>query len=74
MTEIKFRTKLEALLFEKDMLQKELFFLINDTYPEQPISMDSLNRYITGSRTNVQLSTIRRICNVLQCTPNEIID
>lgn len=68
------RTKLQVILRQRELTQKDLKKMIDERFPETPISLDALNRYITGNRPNVQLSTIRRICDVLDVTPNEIID
>jgi DNA-binding Xre family transcriptional regulator len=68
------RTKLQMILRQRDLTQKDLKKMIDERFPDAPISLDALNRYITGNRPNVQLSTIRRICDVLDVTPNEIID
>lgn len=67
-------TKISRLLKEMGLTQKDLFTMINDSFPNQKISQDGLARFVCGARKNVHLDTIKRICVVLDVTPNEVVE
>ena len=67
-------TKLQRLLSERKISQKELVKMINDRYDDLPITANTLNRFVTGERPDARLSTVYRICGALNVTPNDILD
>lgn len=67
-------TKIQLLLQEKGITQKELVEMINQRYEDLPINANTLNRFVTGDRPDVRLSTVYRICGALNVTPNDILD
>ncbi len=48
--------------------------MINERYEDLPINANTLNRFVTGDRPDVRLSTVYRICGALNVTPNDILD
>jgi DNA-binding Xre family transcriptional regulator len=42
-------TKIQRLLSERKISQKELVTMINDRYDDLPITANTLNRFVTGS-------------------------
>lgn len=67
-------TKIQLLLSERGITQKELVEMINERYEDLPINANTLNRFVTGDRPDVRLSTVYRICGALNVTPNDILD
>lgn len=67
-------TKIKQLLFERGIKQNEIKDLIDSTFPETPISLSTLNHFINGKKSNITIATIKRLCVVLDVTPNDIID
>lgn len=68
------QNKLQLILGERGLTQKELVSLINENYPDNPITTDTVNRFIKGSRLNTSLFTILRTCYTLDLTPNDILE
>ena len=67
-------TKLQRLLSERKITQKELVTMINERYEDLPITANTLNRFVTGERPDARLSTVYRICGALNVTPNDVLD
>lgn len=68
------KSKVKRLLKERGITQKVLASEINKRFPDLPIALDTLSRFVSGDRPDVRMLTIFRICAVLKVTPNEIID
>jgi DNA-binding Xre family transcriptional regulator len=68
------KTKIQILLDDKKLSKMDLLRMINEEFPEAPIYPSSLYNFINGDTPNVKIITIKRICYVLNCTPNDIID
>ena len=66
-------TKLRILLEEKGMTQKEVCETLDRTF-ETGISREMLSLIVQGKRTNVHTDTIMKLCQVLDCTPNDIME
>lgn len=67
-------TKLHKFLVSKGISRSELFGLILDKYPDEPVSPDALSRIISGKREHYSTHTLFRICGALKATPNQILD
>jgi len=67
-------TKIKKLLDEKGISQAEVARMINHEYVGVNFYRQTLNLYVNGATKDVHLFTILRIANVLQVTPNDIID
>lgn len=65
--------KLKTLLFERDLSQKDLHKMIEETSIE-PISRQLLNLIVNGKQKNYQTTTIMKICRALEITPNELLN
>lgn len=68
------RTKLEQILFEKGLSQREFLRKLNKKYPNSPMSIDHLCRIISGQKKHYTTSTLYRFCGVLKKKPNQILD
>lgn len=68
------KTKLQAILHSKRISQRKLKKMIDELYPDFPISISHLNTVVTGSNPDYKTSTIIRICGALNVSPNDIID
>lgn len=66
-------TKLQLLLNEKGLKQKDLVARVNETY-EIGLTKVAVNKMCRGVKTNLHTNTILKICHVLDCTPNDIIE
>lgn len=58
---IKFRSKLERVMYEKGILQKEVAEKAN-------IQLYQISELCSGKKTNIMLDTAKRICKVLKCS------
>ena len=67
-------TKLKQIMVSKGMTLKDLEAKVVKKHPESPISRDSLSKIINGKRDDYMLSTLFRICDALNVTPNDILD
>ena len=63
----KYRTKLERVLAEKGILQKEL-------HQETGIALSSISEMVSGLVWNYKPSALYEICRVTRTTPNDILD
>ena len=67
-------TKLNAILKNRNMTRKDLYLLIAEKYPDEPISPDAVSRIVSGSRLFYSTTTLFRICGALNITPNMALD
>jgi DNA-binding Xre family transcriptional regulator len=68
------RSKLASLMKSRGVTQRELTDQINEVFKDTETSRDTISRYCSGNRPNVHLTTILKICVVLDVTPNDIIE
>jgi DNA-binding Xre family transcriptional regulator len=67
-----FRSKLEELLYNKRLTQKELKDII-DSQNDVGISQYMISLIVSGKKLNYHIHTLMKICRALECTPNDII-
>lgn len=67
-------TKLAKILEQRNMTRTQLYDVILEKYPDEPISPDALSRIISGSRRHYSTTTLYRICGALSITPNMALD
>lgn len=67
-------TKLSKILDKRNMTRRQLYDIILEKYPDEPISPDALSRIISGNRRHYSTTTLYRICGALQITPNMALD
>ena len=67
-------TKLNKVLKSRNMTRKDLYVLICEKYPDEPISPDAVSRIVSGSRLFYSTTTLFRICGALNITPNMALD
>jgi DNA-binding Xre family transcriptional regulator len=67
------RTKLEKYLLSKKIKQVDLVDKVNKSFPDEPISSDTMSRIVSGNR-EIGMKTLRRLCKALDLTPNDILD
>jgi DNA-binding Xre family transcriptional regulator len=72
--DIEQQTKLQLLLIELGVSQRDLKKKIDEMYPDFPISISHLNTVVKGRNQDYKTSTIIRICGALNVSPNDIID
>lgn len=58
-------TRLKKILYAKGMTQKELSILTE-------VQQYKISQLCSGKRQNIHLSTAKRICEVLNCSLDEI--
>lgn len=68
------RTKIEAILKEKGMSQRDFLHRINKKYPDKPMAPDHLSRIVSGKRKSFSVITLYRFCKILKKKPNQILD
>tara|TARA_B100000902_G_C27182372_1_gene849604 strand:+ start:633 stop:884 length:252 start_codon:yes stop_codon:yes gene_type:complete len=66
-------TKLKKLLVEKRISQTELFNLIKK-HCKTYLGKDVISRIVNGKKTNYEINTLLKICYVLNCSPNKLIE
>lgn len=64
-------TKLQLYLKANNLTQTDLYNLIDAEY-DKPVGMDRISKFSSGG--DVMMSTILKMCVVLGCTPNDIIN
>jgi len=67
------RTKLESVLINRGLTQTDLFNLIVDK-GYKPLGKDRLNRIVSGVHTNYNMNTLSILVDVLNITPNDIVE
>lgn len=67
-------TKLNKILTNRGMTRKDLCDLIEETYPDEPMSPDAVSRIVSGSREHYSTHTLFRICGALKVTPNMVLN
>lgn len=67
-------TKLNTILKSRNMTRKDLYLLILEKYPNEPMSQDAVSRIVSGSRLFYSTTTLFRICGALNITPNMALD
>lgn len=67
-------TKIHLILEKRGLTRKDLHALIEEKYPDEPISPDAVSRIVSGSRKYYSTTTLFRICGALQVTPNQVLD
>jgi DNA-binding Xre family transcriptional regulator len=67
-------TKLQMLLSDRKITQKQLVAMINEKCNTLPITANTLNRLVTGNRPDARVTTVYRICAALNVTPNDVLD
>lgn len=67
-------TKLHLLLENRGMTRRDLCNLIEEKYPEEPVSADAVSRIVSGNRKYYSTRTLFRICGALNITPNMALD
>jgi len=67
------KCKLQKLLEEKNITQTELSYMISKSF-KTGLGKDAINRIIKGKKQNYHIFTLLKICYVLDCTPNDIIE
>jgi DNA-binding Xre family transcriptional regulator len=72
--EVENKTKLQILLIDLGITQRELKKKIDEMYPDFPISISHLNTVVKGRNQDYKTSTIIRICGALNVSPNDIIE
>lgn len=72
--EVEDKTKLQLLLIDLGVTQRELKKKIDEMYPDFPISISHLNTVVKGRNMDFKTSTIIRICGALNVSPNDILD
>lgn len=60
-------------MIEKGMTQAELADVIAIYYPEKPIKREHLTNIINGKKSP-NWTTVKMLCNVLDCKPNDILE
>ena len=68
------KSKLEIILEERGMNAMDLVREINKEFPEVKIYPKTIYDFISGAVPDIKIRTIKRICLVLNVTPNDIID
>jgi|TARA_R110002020_G_scaffold474816_1_gene707609 DNA-binding Xre family transcriptional regulator len=66
-------TKLKKLLAEKRISQTDLFNLIKK-HCKTYLGKDVISRIVNGKKTNYEINTLLKICYVLSCSPNQLIE
>lgn len=69
----KHKCKLQKLLEKKNISQTELSYMIGSSF-KTGLGKDAINRIIKGKKQNYHIFTLLKICYVLDCTPNDIIE
>jgi transcriptional regulator with XRE-family HTH domain len=67
-------TKLQAILQERGLTQKDLYNLIKETNEGKVISMYILNGIVNGSRKNYNITTAIMISKALNLPIDDIVD
>lgn len=67
-------TKLKTQLIDKRLSMADLYRMIKEEFPDEPMSYDSILHIVSGDRDNYHIRTVLRICKVLNLTPNDIIE
>jgi len=67
-------TKLQTILKERGITQRRLVVMVNESYPDLPINLNTVNRIITQNRVDIRMSSILRICGALNVSPNDILE
>ena len=67
-------TKLHLILEGRNLSRKDLYDLIKEKYPDEPISPDAVSRIVSGQRKHYSTTTLFRICGALRITPNQALD
>jgi DNA-binding Xre family transcriptional regulator len=67
-------TKIHLILEKRGITRKELYNLIAEKYPDEPISPDAISRIVSGRRKYYSTTTLYRICGALNLTPNQVLD
>lgn len=71
---VHFETKISHILQKKSMNRGDLYRVIADKYPDEPISPDAISRIVSGQRRFYSTATLFRICGALRVTPNQVLD
>jgi DNA-binding Xre family transcriptional regulator len=72
--QIEDKTKLQILLINLGITQRDLKKKIDKMYPDFPISISHLNTVVKGRNMDYKTSTVIRICGALNVSPNDIIE
>jgi DNA-binding Xre family transcriptional regulator len=67
-------TKIHKILEKRGMTRKQLYELIEEKYPDEPISPDAVSRIVSGSRQYYSTRTLFRICGALGVSPNMVLN
>ena len=67
------RTKLYQLLRKRGISQMGLHRLISDRCKSK-LGNDVISRIVNGKKTNYEINTLLKICYVLNCSPNKLIE
>lgn len=52
---------------------KSKYWLYNQINNVKPISYTNFNNLVTNKTQSIKYSTLEILCNILQCTPNDLI-
>lgn len=52
---------------------KSKYWLFNQLNNIKPISYTNFNNIVTNKTQSIKYSTITNFCNILKCTPNELL-
>ena len=74
MSESQYPTKLMRFMQENNIKRQDLFNMVKEKYPDEPLSLDGISRIMHGKRTNYKVKTLIRICDALDRTPDELLD
>jgi DNA-binding Xre family transcriptional regulator len=67
-------TKIHLILVNRGLSRKDLYDMIKNKYPDEPISPDAVSRIVSGKRKFYSTPTLFRICGALNVTPNQVLD
>lgn len=68
--ETKIRTLMKLNRFGRD----DLYDIIKQKYPANPLSKDSITRIANGQRKNYSINTLIRICSAFGVSPDNVIE
>lgn len=52
---------------------KSKYWLYNQINNVKPISYTNFNNLVTNKTQSIKYSTLEILCNILQCTPNDLL-
>ena len=67
-------TKIHLILESRKLTRTDLYRLIVNKYPDEPMSQSSVCNIVSGKRRYYSTPTLFRICGALGVTPNKVLN